>query len=114
MLPGHIWTYLNTEQAASGKLVFAPGEASKVFEVSIVNDDSWDATLEFKLHLDTPEGCSLGRYQGIYVRPKGFLVSGTHGRRCWRALDGPPVMFLQEALKNLNLLGHPGGVDGEH
>jgi len=50
--------------AASGKLVYEKGETHKVISVHIVQDDNWDATLEFGvvLKLEGIQGANLGRY----------------------------------------------------
>jgi len=52
-------------EAASGQLVFLPGEVSKQIRVDIINTDEWNTTLEFKIRLTNPQNCVLGRY--LYV-----------------------------------------------
>jgi len=38
---------------------FGPGENSRRFEIKIVNDDSFDSTLEFEIFLEEPENCVI-------------------------------------------------------
>lgn len=48
--------------ATSGTLNFMPGELSKEIRVSLLDDDKWDATLEFMIELSNPKDTQLGRY----------------------------------------------------
>jgi len=49
--------------AEQGTLEFAPWEERKSIEVSIVENDAFDATLEFEVHLSNPIGMELDPYQ---------------------------------------------------
>jgi len=53
-LAGH--KYIHTE----GELNFGDGELIKTIEISIIDDDSFDTTLEFKVSLSDAHGCLLG------------------------------------------------------
>eukprot|EP00746_Dinoflagellata_sp_MGD_P146570 gnl/MRDRNA2_/MRDRNA2_79025_c0_seq4.p1 gnl/MRDRNA2_/MRDRNA2_79025_c0~~gnl/MRDRNA2_/MRDRNA2_79025_c0_seq4.p1 ORF type:complete len:1886 (+),score=324.25 gnl/MRDRNA2_/MRDRNA2_79025_c0_seq4:134-5791(+) len=46
----------------AGTVHFAPGEIFKELCVPLINDDSWDATLEFEVVLSEPKDAILGRY----------------------------------------------------
>eukprot|EP00746_Dinoflagellata_sp_MGD_P079517 gnl/MRDRNA2_/MRDRNA2_31803_c0_seq1.p1 gnl/MRDRNA2_/MRDRNA2_31803_c0~~gnl/MRDRNA2_/MRDRNA2_31803_c0_seq1.p1 ORF type:complete len:882 (+),score=131.99 gnl/MRDRNA2_/MRDRNA2_31803_c0_seq1:194-2839(+) len=48
--------------AANGRIEFAAGDSVKKVGINILSDDSWDATLEFKVVLSNPSDCSLGKY----------------------------------------------------
>jgi len=48
--------------ATSGDMVFEPGETNKIVKVEILADTSFDATLEFSLHLTDCQGAQLGMY----------------------------------------------------
>lgn len=48
--------------ATKGAVVFEDGEYQKSISVPIIQDHRWQATLEFKVFLDAPEGCSIGAY----------------------------------------------------
>lgn len=52
---GHKYT------ATSGKVDFPPGTHVVSIRVPILDDDHWDATLEFMVVLSEPVGCQLGR-----------------------------------------------------
>lgn len=41
---------------------FDSGEMAKSFEVDLIDDDFFDTTLEFEVHLSNPEGCEIGFY----------------------------------------------------
>jgi len=47
-------------KGVSGRLDFEPGEVMKSIDIPILNDDFWDSTLEFQMHLVKPIGCKLG------------------------------------------------------
>eukprot|EP00746_Dinoflagellata_sp_MGD_P139348 gnl/MRDRNA2_/MRDRNA2_72819_c0_seq1.p1 gnl/MRDRNA2_/MRDRNA2_72819_c0~~gnl/MRDRNA2_/MRDRNA2_72819_c0_seq1.p1 ORF type:complete len:892 (+),score=122.99 gnl/MRDRNA2_/MRDRNA2_72819_c0_seq1:126-2801(+) len=47
-----------------GELVFEPGEDSKELRIAILEDDDWDATLEFEVRLFDPTNCQVGKYLG--------------------------------------------------
>jgi energy-coupling factor transporter ATP-binding protein EcfA2 len=49
-------------QAASGSLHFLPGETMKEVIILLLNDDAWDATLEFAVLLSNCRGAQLGKY----------------------------------------------------
>jgi len=49
-------------RSTSGELTFEPGEHEKVIDITLMQDAHWHATNEFKVHLNQPEGCELGRY----------------------------------------------------
>jgi ABC-type multidrug transport system fused ATPase/permease subunit len=48
--------------SCSGLLAFEPGETLQTIEVPIIDDRSWNATLEFELILSNARGASLGKY----------------------------------------------------
>eukprot|EP00929_Paragymnodinium_shiwhaense_P104597 TRINITY_DN6916_c0_g1_i2.p1 TRINITY_DN6916_c0_g1~~TRINITY_DN6916_c0_g1_i2.p1 ORF type:complete len:907 (-),score=214.76 TRINITY_DN6916_c0_g1_i2:75-2795(-) len=48
--------------AVKGTLQFNPGDTIKTIAVPILNNDSWDATLEFSMRLSNARGAQLGRY----------------------------------------------------
>mmetsp|Transcript_72169 Transcript_72169/g.168920 ORF Transcript_72169/g.168920 Transcript_72169/m.168920 type:complete len:800 (+) Transcript_72169:45-2444(+) len=47
---------------AEGELVFQENEFRQSIQISTVASPFWSPTLEFKVHLSKPEGCSLGNY----------------------------------------------------
>mmetsp|Transcript_37276 Transcript_37276/g.112533 ORF Transcript_37276/g.112533 Transcript_37276/m.112533 type:complete len:807 (-) Transcript_37276:21-2441(-) len=49
-------------EATSGTLTFEAGEHMKSITVEILDDDKWNATLEFKVDLENPQGAQLGKY----------------------------------------------------
>lgn len=49
-------------EAVEGELEFRDGEHKKTISVNIIDSDQWAATLEFKVVLSEPEGCTLGAY----------------------------------------------------
>jgi len=52
-------------EAATGKLVFQPGESAKTIEIALCDDRSWDTVLEFFVEIDT-EGL-VGAVRGKYL-----------------------------------------------
>jgi len=48
--------------ATEGTLTFAPGDTSMTFDIEIIDDRFWDATLEFGVELSEPVGAILGQY----------------------------------------------------
>jgi len=48
--------------AQSGVLTFLPGETLRVIEIPLIEDDAWDATLEFSMQLKRARGAQLGLY----------------------------------------------------
>lgn len=48
-------------KALEGWITFEPGELLKHIEVEILEDSFFDATLEFRLQLDSPENCLVGK-----------------------------------------------------
>jgi len=48
--------YIHTE----GQLHFEKGEVFKTIEIGVINDESFDTTLEFGCRLSDPKGCILG------------------------------------------------------
>lgn len=46
----------------SGQVAFAPGERQKAITVQLIGDPVWNATLEFKVFLESPQNAQLGRY----------------------------------------------------
>lgn len=50
--------YLHT----SGTLQFGTGESLKSINIPLLDDDSWNATLEFEVELSKPNACQLGKY----------------------------------------------------
>lgn len=48
--------------AVSGSLTFNPGESLKTIEVPVLDDTSFDATLEFGVYLKTVRGAQMGKY----------------------------------------------------
>lgn len=46
----------------SGTLKFAPQELTKELHVEIINDERWDATLEFGVELSDAQGATLGHF----------------------------------------------------
>jgi len=53
-----------TYKATSGRVVFQAGERLKSFNVPLIVNHIWAATLEFHVALSGPEDCSLGQYLG--------------------------------------------------
>lgn len=49
-------------EARSGRVTFSPGETIKNISIPLLDDDSWDATLEFLVVLTGVQGASLGKY----------------------------------------------------
>eukprot|EP00929_Paragymnodinium_shiwhaense_P100186 TRINITY_DN6232_c0_g1_i1.p1 TRINITY_DN6232_c0_g1~~TRINITY_DN6232_c0_g1_i1.p1 ORF type:complete len:1010 (+),score=275.61 TRINITY_DN6232_c0_g1_i1:74-3103(+) len=49
-------------KAASGTVMFKPGEHTKSFVVDIIEDHRYNTTLEFKVHLKDAKRCELGQY----------------------------------------------------
>jgi len=49
-------------EAKTGSMGFNPGETVKTINIPILNDDSWDAALEFKVVLTRVRGAQLGKY----------------------------------------------------
>lgn len=49
-------------EAFSQVVSFSPGEFSKTVEIMIIDTDFWAPTLEFKVRMDRPIGCDLGKY----------------------------------------------------
>eukprot|EP00928_Gymnodinium_smaydae_P021251 TRINITY_DN18276_c0_g4_i1.p1 TRINITY_DN18276_c0_g4~~TRINITY_DN18276_c0_g4_i1.p1 ORF type:complete len:805 (+),score=143.44 TRINITY_DN18276_c0_g4_i1:54-2417(+) len=49
-------------QATSGVVVFGPKEFNKEIRIKTIERDVWAATLEFKVVLESPQNCELGRY----------------------------------------------------
>lgn len=49
-------------EASWGQLDFAPGETMKTVTIALLNDDAWDATLEFSAVLSHAHGAQLGKY----------------------------------------------------
>jgi len=45
----------------AGKLTFLPGEELKTIQVPIIDDEDWNATLEFSIRLFEAEGCLLSK-----------------------------------------------------
>ena len=50
--------YVHTE----GEVVFEDGQFQQTIDIEILDSPTWAATLEFKVVLSTPQGCTLGRY----------------------------------------------------
>jgi len=48
--------------SAKGAVCFKDGEHTKTIKISIMQDDRWSTTTEFKLELENPENCELGLY----------------------------------------------------
>mmetsp|Transcript_23469 Transcript_23469/g.54742 ORF Transcript_23469/g.54742 Transcript_23469/m.54742 type:complete len:918 (-) Transcript_23469:149-2902(-) len=48
--------------AQRGTLRFEKGEFLQKVEIDVIDDDSWDATLEFSVHLAEPKNCHVGIY----------------------------------------------------
>jgi len=52
-------------KGAAGQVVFKDGEHTKQIKVEVLEDDMWCTTLEFKIHLESPDNCELGLYLHI-------------------------------------------------
>lgn len=48
--------------ARSGSMTFEVGETTKTIRIPVVQDDSWDATLEFSVVLTRVRGAQMGKY----------------------------------------------------
>lgn len=48
--------------AMQGIVEFAPGESVKTVCIPIINDELWGTDVEFKVRLENPQECELGRY----------------------------------------------------
>jgi len=49
-------------ESRSGTMTFKPGETLKTIQIPILNDDSWDATLDFGVTLTRAYGAHLGKH----------------------------------------------------
>jgi len=45
----------------AGQLTFLPGEELKTIQIPIIDDEGWNATLEFSVTLSKAKGCILGK-----------------------------------------------------
>eukprot|EP00746_Dinoflagellata_sp_MGD_P010639 gnl/MRDRNA2_/MRDRNA2_122023_c0_seq1.p1 gnl/MRDRNA2_/MRDRNA2_122023_c0~~gnl/MRDRNA2_/MRDRNA2_122023_c0_seq1.p1 ORF type:complete len:845 (+),score=125.16 gnl/MRDRNA2_/MRDRNA2_122023_c0_seq1:82-2616(+) len=48
--------------ACQGELSFKKGESMQQIAIPIIEDDQWDATLEFEVQLSEPKNANLGKY----------------------------------------------------
>lgn len=49
-------------EASGGIMTFAPGEATKEITIRLLDDDAWDATVEFGIVITRVGGAQLGKY----------------------------------------------------
>ncbi|CAJ1328439.1 unnamed protein product [Effrenium voratum] len=68
-LQGRVSCSFRTEQSAGsryvhteGQVIFEDGCFEQLIEIPILESPTWSATLEFKVVLDEPMGCQLGKY----------------------------------------------------
>ena len=71
-LAGRVSCYFQTEASsakagmrfvhAEGEVVFEDGQFQQSVDIEILDSPTWSATLEFKVVLTAPMGCSLGKY----------------------------------------------------
>eukprot|EP00439_Symbiodinium_sp_Y106_P033586 s6759_g4.t1 len=71
--------YVHTE----GQVIFQPGQYEQSIPVEVLDTPGWMATLEFKVVLENPVGCHLGRYLNICrvkVLDTDYFPSSTYER----------------------------------
>ena len=101
--------YVHTQ----GQVTFEPGQYEQSVTVEILDSPGWMATLEFKVVLEHPIGCHLGKYLSacrVKVMDSDFFPSSTYSQVLEKGeesiLGMNPVLLFAEFLKLL--LSVPG------
>ena len=57
-----------------GEVIFEDGQGTGHVRIEILDSPEWNPTLEFKLHMFGPEGCSLGLYLKVARHHKIYKI----------------------------------------
>ena len=123
-LSGRVSCYFQTEASSGkagsryvhteGEVIFEDGQLQQSIDIEILDSPTWAATLEFKILLSSPMGCTLGKYlkvcrvkvlDGDSFPTSAYAEVAALGSGALETVSGPPL-FVEFCKLMLRIPGN--------